>query len=109
MTVMAAPCLKYVVGMKLVMSYAKNFPKGPLHAPLLAKVVLNAVGHRNTQMSAKKHKRKSAKEHKRAQKPEKGAKDRKKAPPRKNCKHMVFSKRCFSEWCVQRVVRIRKS
>ena len=35
MTVMATPCLKYGVGMKLVMSYAK-FPQALLHAPLLA-------------------------------------------------------------------------
>ena len=48
-------------------------------------VVLNAVVRRNTQMSAKERKRKSAKEHKRAQK---GAKERKRALLRKNCKQM---------------------
>ena len=49
-------------------------------------VVLNAVGRRNTQMSAKERKRKSAKEHKRAQK---GAKERKKALLRKNANNQV--------------------
>ena len=34
-TVMVSPCLSYVVGMKLVMSYVK-LPQAPLHAPFLA-------------------------------------------------------------------------
>ena len=46
-------------------------------------VVLNAVGRRNTQMSAKERKCKSAKQRKRAQK---GAKECKRMLPRKNCK-----------------------
>ena len=45
--------------------------------------VLNAVGRRNTQKSARESKRKAAKERKRAQK---GAKERKRALPRKKCK-----------------------
>ena len=43
-------------------------------------VVLNAVGRRNTQMSTKERKRKSAKERKGAQK---GAKEHKRVLPRK--------------------------
>ena len=43
MTVMATPCLWYVVGMKLEMSYVK-FPKPLLQAPLLASAEFSSPG-----------------------------------------------------------------
>ena len=61
-----------------------TFPKGSATQPLkLPKaIVLNVVACRNTQVSAKERKRKSAKE----RKCQKGANERKRALPRKYCK-----------------------